>query len=80
MFGSVKKIAKKIGGQVKRSAVQLGKKAEKYGGAAIGQNFSRDKSSGDANTPAQGPQFTDEARRQAAGAGTVGFTQRTQNY
>lgn len=28
----------------------------------------------------KGPQFTDEARRQAAGAGTVGFTQRTQNY
>lgn len=30
--------------------------------------------------PDKGPQFTDEARRQAAGAGTVGFTQRTQNY
>ena len=28
----------------------------------------------------QGPQFTDMARQQAAGAGTVNFTQRTQNY
>lgn len=28
----------------------------------------------------QGPQFSDMARQQAAGAGTVNFTQRTQNY
>jgi hypothetical protein len=28
----------------------------------------------------KGPQFTDAARSQAAGAGTVNFTQRTQNY
>ena len=31
-------------------------------------------------TPDKGPQFTDAARSQAAGAGTVGFTQRTQNW
>jgi hypothetical protein len=30
--------------------------------------------------PDKGPQFTDAARQQAAGAGTVGFTQRTQNW
>lgn len=30
--------------------------------------------------PDKGPQFTDAARSQAAGAGTVGFTQRTQNW
>lgn len=35
----------------------------------------------DPNAPAnKGPQFTDAARSQAAGAGTVGFTQRTQNW
>jgi hypothetical protein len=28
----------------------------------------------------KGPQFTDAARSQAAGAGTVGFTQQTQNW
>jgi hypothetical protein len=58
---------------------KMGQKIEKYGGKMIGQDFSRKKTGGDANAP-QGPQFTDAARSQAAGAGTVGFTQRTQNY
>lgn len=35
---------------------------------------------GDAAAPDKGPQFTDAARVQAAGAGTVGFTQQTQNW
>lgn len=34
----------------------------------------------DSSTPDKGPQFSDQARQVAAGAGTVGFTQRTQNY
>ena len=59
---------------------KVGRKIEKYGGKAIGQDFSRQKSSGDPQTPDKGPQFTDAARQQAAGAGTVGFTQRTQNW
>lgn len=71
-------LLKKIGKQIKRSAKQIGQKAEKYGGAMMG--FGRNKTSGDANTGPQGPQFTDAARSQAAGAGTVNFTQRTQNY
>ena len=80
LWGRVKKAAKRAGKQVERSAKQIGQKAEKYGGAAMGLNLSRNKTSGDSNTPPQGPQFTDAARSQAAGAGTVNFTQRTQNY
>lgn len=60
---------------------KLGRKIEQYGGKMIGQNFTRQKSSADPGGAAnKGPQFTDEARRQAAGAGTVSFTNRTQNY
>lgn len=76
---SLRKAFKRIGKGIARSAKHVGQKIEKYGGAMIGQNFSRQKSSGSDGTN-QGPQFTDEARRAAAGAGTVGFTQRTQNY
>ena len=51
------------------------RKLENFAHRALGQgNIGQDK------TPDKGPQFTDEAKRQAAGAGTVGFTQRTQNW
>lgn len=66
---------KRIGQQVKRSARQVGGIVK--GQMGIGGNTSGDKSGGTAD---KGPQFTDAARSQAAGAGTVGFTQRTQNY
>lgn len=74
-FGSLKHAAKRVGGQIKRSARQVGGIVK--GQMGIGGNTSGDNSGGAAD---KGPQFTDAARQQAAGAGTVGFTQRTQNY
>lgn len=59
---------------------KVGQKLEKYGGKMIGQDFSRQKGGAGTQAPDKGPQFTDAARQQAAGAGTVNFTQRTQNY
>lgn len=59
---------------------KAGRAIEKYGGKLIGQDFSKKKVSGGGDSVDKGPQFTEEARRQAAGAGTVGFTQRTQNW
>jgi len=54
------------------------RKAENFLHRATGQGNIGDP---DPNaTPDKGPQFTEAARSQAAGAGTVGFTQRTQNW
>jgi hypothetical protein len=74
LWGKVKKDVKRAGKQVERSAKQVGGMVK--GQLGVGSNKG---TSGDPNTP-KGPQFTDAARSQAAGAGTVGFTQRTQNY
>jgi len=67
LWGKIKK-------QVKRSTRQLENFAHRATGS--GNIGSKDPNA----APDKGPQFTDEARRQAAGAGTVGFTQRTQNW
>lgn len=70
-----KRVGHKVERQVKASAKQIGGIVKGQMGLSSGGG-----GGGDSSTPNQGPQFTDEARRQAAGAGTVGFTQRTQNY
>lgn len=69
-FGkAIKRVAKKVGGAVK-----------KYDPMAKQMGFGGDDKANDPAAPDKGPQFTDAARSQAAGAGTVGFTQRTQNW
>ena len=70
-----------LGRELKRFGKQVKRSAKQVGGIVKGQfGLGQKGTSGDANTPDKGPQFTDAARSQAAGAGTVNFTQRTQNY
>lgn len=62
---------------LRRYVRRVTRKVENFAHRATGQGNIGEQ---DPNAPDKGPQFTDAARSQAAGAGTVGFTQRTQNW
>ena len=66
-------------GKIRKAVKGAVRTVENFGRGQMGKGAIGADKGGDAPAD-RGPQFTEEARRQAAGAGTVGFTQKTQNY
>lgn len=65
-------------GKIRKAVKGAVRTVENFGRGQIGKGaIGADNGTGAVD---RGPQFSEEARRQAAGAGTVGFTQKTQNY
>jgi hypothetical protein len=67
-------------GKIRKAVKGAVRTVENFGRGQAGKGPIGADKGGDAAPADRGPQFSEEARRQAAGAGTVGFTQRTQNY